>query len=220
MPGEQLAIILLSAAVSVAGIAFATLATQAARGAASIVGVVAGVVLLLVAGFHLVPEVLHEGGLAPIFLVGGALVGLAVEFAFRTPAAQASPEMGRLAARLGVMVLALHSLLDGAVYNAAFWHHPSTGLMASLGLVMHEAPEGVVATLLGLQAGLRVRGAVLVALLASTVTTPLGWGLAHLLEGAAHQIMHPMFAASAGLLVYVGWHLIADGLRSLRARRG
>ncbi len=219
MSGEQLAIILLSATVSVAGIVFAAVATQAARGAADVIGVAAGVVLLLVAGLHLVPEVLHEGGVAPLFLLGGALFGVAMELLFRAPEAKASPEMGRLAARLGVLVLALHSMLDGAVYNAAFWHHPSTGLLASLGLVLHEAPEGVVATLLGLQAGLRLRGAILVALLASTVTTPLGWGLAHLLEGSAHDIMHPMFAASAGLLVYVGWHLIASGLRGLRMRR-
>jgi ZIP family zinc transporter len=110
-------------------------------------------------------------------------------------------------------------MLDGAIYTAVFWHDHDAGVFASLGLALHEAPEGVVALLLGLRTGLRPAGAIGVALLASTLTTPLGWALAHALEGAGEAVMRPMFAASAGLLLYVGWHLISDGLRGMRARR-
>lgn len=220
MPGEEIAIILGAAILSVAGVGFAAFAAATARSAADIIGVIAGIVLLLVAGLHLAPEAIRSGGVEFAFLICGATAGVTIELAFRSPGAQGSTEMARLAARVGILVLALHSMLDGAIYTAAFWHGHDTGLFASLGLVLHEAPEGVVALLLGLQAGLRPGGAVAAALLASTATTPLGWALAHALEGAGESVMRPMFAASAGLLLYVGWHLIAGGLRGIRARRG
>jgi zinc transporter ZupT len=124
-----------------------------------------------------------------------------------------------LGAWLGVLVLAIHSTLDGAVYTAIFWRGDGTGLVASLGLILHEAPEGVAALALALQAGLRAPTALATAILASSITTPAGWGIAHVIGESAHGAMQTMFAASAGLLLYVGWHLIAGGWRTLRARR-
>jgi zinc and cadmium transporter len=98
-----------------------------------------------------------------------------------------------------------------------FWHGEGSGLLASLGLILHEAPEGVVAMALALQAGLRPPIAATAAVMASSITTPIGWVLAHAIGESAHGAMQAMFAASAGLLLYVGWHLIAGGWRSLRA---
>ncbi len=219
MPAET-SIILGAAALSLAGVAFALFATTLARRAADFVAVAAGVILLLVAAFHLAPEALQSGGLEFGFLIGGAAVGAVLEFAFHSRPNPASQEMNRLAARLGVLVLALHSMLDGAVYTAAFWHGTDTGLLTSLGLILHEAPEGVVAAMLALQGGLKPVSAAVVAVLASTATTPLGWGLAHLVGTQADGPMKAMFAASAGLLLYVGWHLVASGVQAIRAKRG
>jgi zinc transporter ZupT len=84
---------------------------------------------------------------------------------------------------------------------------------------MHEAPEGVVAMMLALQAGLRPLRAAGVAVAASSLTTPAGWMLAHFVGESAGGAMQAMFAASAGLLLYVGWHLVAGGWRALRAGR-
>lgn len=106
---------------------------------------------------------------------------------------------------------------DGAVYTAVFWHGEGSGLLASLGLILHEAPEGVVAMALALQAGLRPPIAATAAILASSVTTPIGWVIAHAIGESGHGAMQAMFAASAGLLLYVGWHLIAGGWRAIRA---
>ena len=69
---------------------------------------------------------------------------------------------------------------------------------------------------LALQAGLKPPVAALTAVLASSVTTPLGWMLAHAIGESGHGVMQAMFAASAGLLLYVGWHLVAGGWRALR----
>ena len=71
---------------------------------------------------------------------------------------------------------------------------------------------------LALQAGLRPPIAAMAAILASSVTTPIGWVIAHAIGESGHGVMQAMFAASAGLLLYVGWHLIAGGWRALRAK--
>jgi zinc transporter ZupT len=69
---------------------------------------------------------------------------------------------------------------------------------------------------LALQAGLRPPVAATAAVLASSMTTPLGWVIAHAIGESGHGVMQAMFAASAGLLLYVGWHLVAGGWRSLK----
>jgi zinc transporter ZupT len=116
---------------------------------------------------------------------------------------------------LGVAALAAHSTVDGAVYAAAFGHDHGSGVLASAGLMLHEGPEGVVAALLCLQAGWRPPIAAAAAVAASSLTTPLGWGLASLLDGAGHGVVDAAFALSAGLLVWVGGHLLIAGARAV-----
>jgi zinc and cadmium transporter len=218
MSGPEAAIVISAAALSVAGVAFALLAASMARRVADLVGMAGGVVVLLVAVFHLAPEAFAAGGAARIFLFAGAAVGILLEVLFRTRSDPA-PATIRAGAWLGVLVLAIHSTLDGAVYNAVVGHDDGYGILASMGLILHEAPEGVVAMMLALQAGLKPARAAGVAMAASSLTTPIGWGLAHLIGESAQGAMQAMFAASAGLLLYVGWHLTAGGWRALRAGR-
>ena len=217
MAGSEAAIVLGAGALSVAGVAFALLAATMAKRVTDFVGLLGGVVILLVAITHLAPEALEAGDVQRRFLFGGAAVGIVLELIFRARSTP-SPSTQRLAAWLGVVLLAIHSTLDGAVYTAVFWHGEGSGLLASLGLILHEAPEGVVAMALALQAGLRPPIAATAAILASSVTTPIGWILAHAIGESGHDVMQAMFAASAGLLLYVGWHLIAGGWRALRTK--
>jgi ZIP family zinc transporter len=218
MAGEEAAIVLGAGAMSVAGVAFALLAATMAKRVTDIVGLVGGVVILAVAITHLAPEALSGGDVARAFLVAGAAIGIVLEVIFRVRS-EATPPAIRLGAWLGIMVLGVHSTLDGAVYASVFWHEEQAGLFTSLALILHEAPEGVVAMALALQAGLKPPVAATAAVLASSVTTPIGWMIAHAIGESGHGVMQAMFAASAGLLLYVGWHLIAGGWRSLRAGR-
>lgn len=217
MAGSEAAIVLGAGALSVAGVAFALLAATMAKRVTDIVGLAGGVVILIVAVTHLAPEAFAAGDVERFFLFAGAAAGIILEVLFRVRS-NPSPSAVRLGAWLGVIVLAIHSTLDGAVYTAVFWHGDDSGLMASLGLILHEAPEGVVAMALALQAGLRPPIAATAAVLASSVTTPIGWVIAHAIGESGHGVMQAMFAASAGLLLYVGWHLIAGGWRSLRSK--
>lgn len=217
MAGSEAAIVLGAGALSVAGVAFALLAATMAKRITDVVGLCGGVVILLAAITHLAPEALSAGDAEKFFLIGGAAVGIILEVLFRTRGTP-SPATMRLGAWLGIAVLAIHSTLDGAVYTAVFWHGENSGLLASLGLILHEAPEGVVAMALALQTGLKPPVAAVTAVMASSITTPLGWILAHAIGESGHGVMQVMFAASAGLLLYVGWHLIAGGWRALRAK--
>lgn len=215
MEGSEAAIVLGAGALSVAGVAFALLAATIARRVTDIVGMAGGLVILFVGITHLAPEAFSAGDVERAFLFGGAIVGILLELALRARA-NPPPAAEQAGAWLGIVVLGLHSTLDGAVYTAVFWHDHSAGLMASLGLILHEAPEGIVAMALALQAGLKPPVAAVTAVLASSVTTPLGWVIAHALGESGQGVMQVMFAASAGLLLYVGWHMIAGGIRALR----
>ena len=215
MSNSEAAIVLGAGALSVAGVAFALLAATMARRIADLVGMAGGAVILFVGITHLAPEAFAAGDVERIFLVGGAAVGILLEVIFRTRNVS-SPKTELIGAWLGIVVLGLHSTLDGAVYTAVFWHNHASGLMASAGLILHEAPEGIVAMALALRAGLKPPVAAVTAVLASSVTTPLGWIIAHAIGEAGQGVMQIMFAASAGLLLYVGWHMIAGGIRALR----
>lgn len=215
MAGSEAAIVLGAGALSVAGVAFALLAATMAKRVTDFVGMAGGIVILVTGLTHLAPEALAAGDVARGFLIAGAAVGILLEVIFRTRSTP-SPQTEQLGAWLGIIVLAIHSTLDGAVYTAVFWHGEDSGLLTSLGLILHEAPEGVVAMALALQAGLKPPVAATAAVLASSVTTPLGWVIAHAIGESGHGVMQAMFAASAGLLLYVGWHLLAGGWRSLR----
>ncbi|HVY91035.1 MAG TPA: ZIP family metal transporter [Hyphomonadaceae bacterium] len=219
MSGEETAIVIGAAALSIAGVAFALLATTIARRVTDLVGLAGGVVILLVAIFHLAPEAFASGVIERFFLFGGAAVGIALEMLFRVRSGPALASSARMGAWLGLLLLAIHSTLDGAVYTTLFWHGDSTELLASFGLILHEAPEGVAAMALALQAGMKPWPAAGVAIFASSLTTPIGWGLAHLIGDAGNDAMQAMFAASAGLMLYVGWHLIAGGWKAIRAKR-
>ena len=206
--------------MSAVGVIIALMAAATARRLADVIALIAGVMLLLIAGLHLAPEAIGEGGSAAIFLILGAALGVVLEFAVLARRNPSAPSAVRSAALLGVLVLGLHSTLDGAVYSITFWHGHESGLLTSLGLLLHEAPEGMVAMMLALQAGLRPRLAAPIAILASSLTTPMGWAVAQLIDPSAGGVMQSMFAASAGLLLFVGGHLALGGWRGLRRGAG
>lgn len=216
MFSEEAAIVIGAAVMSAVGAGFAYLAATTARRLAHWLELLAGSVLLLVAATHLAPEALHSGQGALMFLVAGVVVGLALEVLFRSRPRAETPQALRMAALVALAVLGVHSTLDGAVYTATFYHNGESGLLASLGLIIHEAPEGMVAMLLCLELGLGPRKALLGALAVSSLTTPLGWLGAHLVGGEGGGAMDVLFAASAGLLIFVGGHLVVGGVVAMR----
>jgi zinc and cadmium transporter len=80
-----------------------------------------------------------------------------------------------------------------------------TGYLATMGMVLHEFPEGIITYLLLVKGGIGERKAVVLAFLAAAATTPLGmlvsWPLISAIEKST---LGALLALSAGALVYVG----------------
>ncbi len=215
---EEGGILFAAAGLSAAGVIFAMLTATTARRVANIVAFIGGGVMLAVAALHLAPEVIQSGSMGRWLLIGGALVGVGLEALFQLGVHRPGATTAvRTAAIAALAVLSIHSLADGAVYGAAFAHDHGTGMLASMGLIFHEAPEGVVAFMLALQLTTGPRAA-LIAIACSSLTTPLGWALAQAMDAGHKGAMEAIFAASAGLLLYVGWHLLAGGWKAIRQR--
>jgi zinc transporter ZupT len=99
----------------------------------------------------------------------------------------------------------LHSFLDGVIYSVAFNVSIFTGILAAIGMVLHEFPEGIVTFLLLKQGGFTKRKSEGYAFLAAAISTPLGTLLSFPLIGKIDRaILGGLLAFSAGALVYVG----------------
>ena len=90
-------------------------------------------------------------------------------------------------------------------HSIAFSVSILTGYLATVGMVLHEFPEGIITYLLLLRGGFSERRAAYMALLAAAMTTPLGMLISYPLVSAIdHHELGALLAASAGALVYVG----------------
>ena len=100
--------------------------------------------------------------------------------------------------------IGFHSFLDGVIYAVAFKVSIFTGVLAAIGMVLHEFPEGIVTFLLLEQGGFQRSRATLYAFLAAAISTPLGTLVAFpLINQIERQNLGALLAISAGTLVYV-----------------
>ncbi len=219
MQPEMIIVVGLAVGVSLAAIGVSLFAAEFARRASGVVVLVAGSLLVGVTLFHLMPEAAELGAPGFLALGVGALLGGALELGGRWLAADRQSAGRWSVSRMALAALALHSTIDGGVYALAFGHDEVSGLLVALGLVLHEAPEGAIALVLALQSGWSRRTAVLAAILASSLTTPLGWLVGSVAGGGAQAQVELLFAGSAGLLAYSGVRLVVSGIRRERGTR-
>jgi len=79
------------------------------------------------------------------------------------------------------------------------------GILAAVGMVLHEFPEGIVTFVLLERSGFKRRRAALYAFLAAGLSTPLGSLVSYpLVEKISEPALGLLLALSAGALVYVG----------------
>jgi ZIP family zinc transporter len=163
-------------------------------------------VLITASFLHMVPRALAMNPQAPAWLLAG-FFGLHLLNRFLTTMVCDKPS-GHQDYSLGLVPMlgiGFHSFLDGAIYSITFSVSILTGYLATLGMVLHEFPEGIVTYLLLLRSGFAERRAALLAFLAAAVTTPLGM----LLSYPSVRLLDPhtlgcLLALSAGALIYVG----------------
>jgi ZIP family zinc transporter len=111
--------------------------------------------------------------------------------------------------------IGFHSFLDGVIYSIAFTVSIFTGYLATLGMVLHEFPEGIITYLMLIRGGFSERSSSLLAFLAAAATTPLGMMVSYPLLGSLEQkTLGALLSFSAGALVYVGaTHLLPRAMQ-------
>lgn len=178
-------------------------------------GALVAVVLL-----HLLPESVAELGwsaLLPVLLGGAAAAFLTRRSGAACPACHHG-EHPTIASSLStpmLLMLALHSALDGAVLaGTGGGHHASE--VGSLAVLIHKLPEGLVIAALSRASGHSLHRAVLLTL-AIQAFTFLGFGGTLALGHIAAPVLSVAMAAVAGSFVYLAaLTLTQPGLPRLR----
>jgi len=162
-------------------------------------------VLISVSFLHIIPKAFSMNAHAPWYLFAGYLsLHLFNRFvnAFVCDKARDTHYHIGLVPMLGI---GFHSFIDGFIYSITFTVSIVTGMLAAIGMVLHEFPEGIITYLLLIRGGFRERSALLLAFLAAALTTPLGMLLSYpLISRIDHPLLGALLAFSAGALVYVG----------------
>lgn len=176
-------------------------------------------VLISAAFLHIIPKAYSMNAHAPGWLLAGFL-GLHLFNHFLTVLV-CEKDVASEDRAIGIVPMigiGFHSLIDGFVYSVAFTVSIFTGFLATVGMVLHEFPEGIITYLLLVRGGFSERRAMVLAFLAAAATTPTGmlisWPMVIVLQG---ETLGALLALSAGALVYVGaTHLLPHAERERR----
>jgi ZIP family zinc transporter len=163
-------------------------------------------VLIAASFLHMIPKSFSMNPQAPIWLLVGFL-GLHLFNRFITAfVCEKDPDRQEYAIGIVPMLgIGLHSFIDGFIYSIAFTVSILTGYLATLGMVLHEFPEGIITYLLLVKGGVSERNSVFLSFLAAAATTPLGMLVSYpLISTIKQETLGALLSLSAGALVYVG----------------
>lgn len=163
-------------------------------------------VLISASFLHLIPKALTMNSRAALYLLAGFFGLHLLNRALTVFVCDKDP--GKAEYGVGVIPtlgIGFHSFIDGFVYSTAFTVSVFTGFVATAGMVLHEFPEGMITYLLLLRGGFSGRTAVILAIAAAALTTPVGMLVSYpLISGIDQSSLGALLAVSAGALVYVG----------------
>ena len=165
-------------------------------------------VLITVSFLHIIPESFVLSKNAPVFLLAGFFLFYIFDRFIKQRAGR-KKSIGLIP----MFGIGLHSFVDGFIYSITFSVSFFTGILAAIGMIFHEFPEGIVTFVFLVKGGYKRKKAVLLSFLAAAITTPLGalvsFPFISKLKGTA--TLGSLLAMSAGALVYVGAaHLLPE----------
>jgi ZIP family zinc transporter/zinc and cadmium transporter len=175
-------------------------------------------VLISVSFLHIIPKAFEMNANAPVYLLGGFLL-LHLFNRFITAFVCERGPNPRIGIGLVPMIgIGFHSFIDGVVYSITFTVSIFTGVLAATGMVLHEFPEGIITYMLLLRGGFNEKTSLILALLAASVSTPLGmlvsWPYISQID---KSLLGALLSLSAGALVYVGaTHLLPQAEKEHR----
>jgi len=163
--------------------------------------------LLGIAFFHLFPESLELSEDALLFIFIGFLLFYLLEtvLVIHSGAEIHFGEKNDPHHAKGIVMfsgLFFHSLLDGIIIGVGFEIDPKLGLIASLGVILHELPEGV--TSFSLLIGSIKRKTALKLSIAVALATPLGALISlTFIRGVSEAMVGLLLAMAGGSFLYI-----------------
>lgn len=108
--------------------------------------------------------------------------------------------------------IGIHSFLDGIIYSVTFSVNILVGLLAGIGLVVHELAEGIITFSLLIKGGLNRKKAMLYAFLVAALTTPIGAFIAYPFVASLNEsFLGLALGFVVGILIYVSAsHLLPE----------
>ena len=162
-------------------------------------------VLISVSFMHIIPKSFKMNSAAPVFLLAGFL---AIHLSNRFLSLYICHEYECADYAVGIipmMGIGFHSFIDGVIYSVAFNVSILTGVLATIGMILHEFPEGIVTFVLLERGGFSQKKSALYAFLAAALSTPLGTLVSYpFISNIKQSTLGILLAISAGALVYVG----------------
>lgn len=162
-------------------------------------------VLITVSLMHILPEAYEMNSQAPAFVLVG-FMALYISNRILDKHRFHERDMERISLGIIPMIgIGIHSLLDGVIYSVTFNVSIFTGVLAAVGMVLHEFPEGIVTFLLLEKGGFSRKKAIIWSLIAAAISTPLGTLISYpFIHKIERSFLGLMLAFSAGALLYVG----------------
>jgi len=162
-------------------------------------------VLISASFLHMVPKSIGMNRLAPFYMLAG-FFSLHLFNRFATAfLCEKSADKQYVIGLIPLLGIGFHSFIDGMVYSITFTVSIFTGVLASVGMVLHEFPEGIITYLLLIRAGFSEKKSLTLAFLAAALTTPAGTVVSYpFIRQIDQGLLGALLALSAGSLIYVG----------------
>ncbi|ATX79174.1 zinc transporter, ZIP family/zinc and cadmium transporter [Mariprofundus aestuarium] len=175
-------------------------------------------VLISVSFLHIIPKSFEMNENAPAYLLSGFVL-LHIFNRFITAfVCERGPDSLYGLGLVPMLGIGFHSFIDGFIYAITFSVSAFTGVLAASGMVLHEFPEGIITYLLLLHGGFSAKKSLILALLAASLSTPLGMLVSYpFISQIDKPSLGAMLSLSAGALVYVGaTHLLPQAEKEHR----
>jgi len=162
-------------------------------------------VLISVSFMHIIPKSFQMNDAAPVFLLVGFLATHLSNRLLNLYICHKHEGTDYAVGIVPMLGIGLHSLVDGIIYSVTFNVSVFTGVLAAIGMVLHEFPEGIVTFVLLERGGFSRRQSALYAFWAAAISTPLGTLVSYpFVRNIKRSTLGILLALSAGALVYVG----------------
>lgn len=160
-------------------------------------------VLISVSFLHIIPKSFQMNEHAPLYLLSGYLALHLFNRFVTVYVCDKKPESA--IGIIPMLGIGFHSFIDGVVYSITFSVSVFTGVLATMGMVLHEFPEGIVTYVMLVRGGFTQKHSTVLAFVAAALTTPLGTLLSFpLISQIDKPLLGTLLSLSAGALVYVG----------------